>query len=310
MKKRLNRVPCIGVGVALLVVWNAMSLAASPPELIGFQGVLRDSNGSPRDGDFDMRFRFFDAPMGGNEILTDEHLLGGSGDVTVTQGLFHAALGSGDVQDGSGPGTFSSLGDVFRRLEEVYLEVEVDGEILSPRTRVVSAAYSIGDAPAGPTCSDNANRFVDCGNGTVTDTVSGLIWLSDASCDSLPGLGVDFGDYQAASEAVARLQDGDCGLTDRSSPGEWRLPTSEEWQAVLDQAIVNCNSGPYFPDTLGTGCCTTAPCPFTGIRLFYWSSTSFDTGPASARMANLDGGYMTGNAKIAVLNIWPVRGGP
>jgi hypothetical protein len=34
---------------------------------------------------------------------------------------------------------------------------------------------------ADPPCFDNLNRYVDCGNGTVTgtvtDTVTGLIWL-------------------------------------------------------------------------------------------------------------------------------------
>jgi hypothetical protein len=29
---------------------------------------------------------------------------------------------------------------------------------------------------------DNANRYVNCGNGTVTDTVTGLIWLQNANC--------------------------------------------------------------------------------------------------------------------------------
>src|SRR5215467_2555038 len=40
--------------------------------------------------------------------------------------------------------------------------------------------------PSGPTaagaCSDNVNRFVDCGNGTVSDTQTGLIWLKNANC--------------------------------------------------------------------------------------------------------------------------------
>src|SRR5437773_9255267 len=30
---------------------------------------------------------------------------------------------------------------------------------------------------AAPPCSDNSNRYVDCGNGTVTDSVTGLTWL-------------------------------------------------------------------------------------------------------------------------------------
>jgi hypothetical protein len=39
-----------------------------------------------------MIFRFFDAPTGGNEILLDRHEASGTGAVTVTTGLFSAAL--------------------------------------------------------------------------------------------------------------------------------------------------------------------------------------------------------------------------
>src|SRR5262249_32071128 len=38
-----------------------------------------------------------------------------------------------------------------------------------------------GTRADGP-CFDNANRYVDCGNGTVTDTVTGLIWLKQWNC--------------------------------------------------------------------------------------------------------------------------------
>ena len=34
----------------------------------------------------------------------------------------------------------------------------------------------------GTALFDNANRLVDCGNGTVTDTATGLIWLKNANC--------------------------------------------------------------------------------------------------------------------------------
>ena len=57
-----------------------------------------------------------------------------SGAVTVTGGLFNVEIGSGSVTDGSGPGTFSTLADVFGQHADLYLEVEVNGETLSPRT--------------------------------------------------------------------------------------------------------------------------------------------------------------------------------
>jgi len=61
--------------------------------------------------------------------------------------------------------------------------------------------------PVSPTrppdrCFDNtANRFVDCGDGTIKDTETGLFWLKDASC---------FGtmNWAAASIAAADLAHG------------------------------------------------------------------------------------------------------
>ena len=88
--------------------------------------------------------------------------------------------------------------------------------------------------PAGPAgvvlkadgpCFSNTGRLVDCGNGTFTDSVTGLIWLADPDCTTLVPL-----DWAAANEAAASLGDGDCGLTDASASGDWRLPTAEEWQ--------------------------------------------------------------------------------
>lgn len=57
---------------------------------------------------------------------------------------------------------------------------------------VLSAACSVagwaGDGvvalqTADPACPDDSgNIYVDCGNGTVTDNRSGLVWLKDADC--------------------------------------------------------------------------------------------------------------------------------
>jgi hypothetical protein len=55
-----------------------------------------------------------------------------------------------------------------------------------------------GSAHAAPPCFDDTNRYVNCGNGTVTDTVTGLIWLQRDRC---------FGQttYPAANQAAAGL---------------------------------------------------------------------------------------------------------
>ncbi|NJN64492.1 MAG: hypothetical protein HC882_06155 [Acidobacteria bacterium] len=125
-----------------LALFGPFSLAVTGPDAIHYQGVLRDASDSPQDGAFDMRFRFFDAETGGNEILVDAHLASGTGAVDVSGGLFAVALGSGAVSDGSGPGTYTSLALVFASFPNVWLEIDVEGEALSPRAPLFASPYA------------------------------------------------------------------------------------------------------------------------------------------------------------------------
>jgi hypothetical protein len=55
-------------------------------------------------------------------------------------------------------------------------------------------------------------RWIDNGNGTLTDTMTGLIWLKQADCIR-----------QTLSDAIAavnKLASGQCGLTDGSAAGQ------------------------------------------------------------------------------------------
>jgi hypothetical protein len=389
-----------GIGVVLLLGWAGMSLAASPPERINFQGVLRDASGAPvADGTYDMSFTFFgngpgacdcgeahatpgctdatceaevcgidsyccdtewddicaleaeqfascQACIANEEVLNDNH--GGLKAVAVTGGLFNVALGSGSI-------IFSSLGELFRDFDVVYVEIQVNGEVLSPRIRVEASAYTqnalrlegkratefldtsaTAQAKAGdlevqgnvtvggnvafsdgsvlksarpdPPCFDYDNRFADCGNGTVTDQVTGLIWLKDADCHG-------WADYPTANNHAASLGDGTppaCNLTDGSSPGDWRLPTVEEWQVIIDQAISNgcMEPGPFFPDVVGTGCCGTGTCAFYGVQQnIYWSASTYAPIPNFALAVNLAYGSIIAMSKTIVRGVWPVRDG-
>ena len=134
MRANVNMI-CATVVLAGLL---ATSFAASPPDAINYQGVLRDSANKPLNGTYAMVFRFFSADSGGDEVLVDTHAA-----VTVSGGLFNVTLGSGSVMDGSGPGTYTTLSRVLADYPDPYLEVEVAGETLSPRTRIVSAGYAL-----------------------------------------------------------------------------------------------------------------------------------------------------------------------
>ena len=94
--------------------------------------------------------------------------------------------------------------------------------------------------------SVTALRFVDNGNGTVTDNQSGLIWLKDAKCADLNR----HVSRDEALKAARELQDGMCGLTDNSKAGNWRLPTAAEfcgsWQP---NTVEHCQRGGGLIDT-------------------------------------------------------------
>src|SRR5438552_2730915 len=131
---------------------------------------------------------------------------------------------------------------------------------------VASVAQAAPPSPPGshgapfanpaPPCFDNVNRYVDCGNGTVTDTVTGLVWLRDAAC-----LGA--ADWATANTTAATLAHGDCGLSDGSRAGDWRLPTQSEWADTIARAFaLNCRNAAGYPsltDNGGTACLLGTP---------------------------------------------------
>jgi hypothetical protein len=297
-----------------MAVTSGVALAVDPPALINYQGVLRDSAGFPLSGDYAMIFRFFDAKTDGNELLVDEHLAAGTGAVTVTNGMFNVPLGSGNVVDGVGPGTYATLRDVFRRHAEVYLQIEVESpgatdamEAMSLRVVIVAPPY----VPVEPdtACADFENRVVDCGNGTVTDTHTGLIWLKDAYCpDAWYYPMGHWPNWVEATDVVAQLADGQCGLTDGSQPGHWRLPTKDEWLAILDS---NCpDPYPRIPDLTGLACYNDGPWA-TGVQAnYYHSSTTYEPIPANAWAGRTNWGALSWGAKTAGVGlVWPVRDG-
>ena len=69
-------------------------------------------------------------------------------------------------------------------------------------------------------------RWIDNGNGTLTDTMTGLHWLKKTDCIHQP--------WAAAIAEVNSLASGQCGLTDGSVAGDWRMPNRNELQSLSD----------------------------------------------------------------------------
>jgi Protein of unknown function (DUF1566) len=166
-----------------------------------------------------------------------------------------------------------------------------------------------GERPGSDTCFDNVgtNRFVDCGstglgtsNGTVKDAQTGLIWLKHASC---------FGatTWADANIKAAVLASGQCGLTDGSKAGDWRLPTKDEWMAMLRLGCYPSPGGPTIPDRSGNACYAGGTPWATNVQSAdYWSSTS-NANPTTAWALDLSSGNNSGGAKTLNLYAWPVR---
>lgn len=150
-------------------------------------------------------------------------------------------------------------------------------------------------------------RYVDCQNGTVWDTHTGLVWLKDAKCFPLAN-------YPDAMGVVLVLHDGVCGLKDHSQLGDWRLPTKDEWQDTT-AAAHGLGCVPKITNHNGSGCWVTPFIPVTGFynvqAADYWASTTDDnpTNTDAAWVWRL--GFSSSGAGIdgkTFMNYsWPVR---
>ena len=141
-------------------------------------------------------------------------------------------------------------------------------------------------------------RFTDNGDGTVTDNLTGLIWLKDANC---------FGGRtwsQALSDCNG-LEDGECELIDSSNAGDWRLPNRFELESLLDMAYYN----PPMPNTVGTGQWSEGD-PFNNVKSNeYWSSSKCLFGGDTSFYVALSSGDTSHHFKANPYYVWPVRGG-
>ncbi len=137
-------------------------------------------------------------------------------------------------------------------------------------------------------------RFVDNGDGTVTDRLTGLMWLQDADCpDGQIG-------WQAALDWVASLNSSAiaCANYAAMTYDDWRLPNIRELASLVDFG----ETDPALP----------AGHPFVSAQsVFYWSSTTHVSTPANAWSVNLATGKPSdsGDKDSFTDSVWPVRGG-
>jgi hypothetical protein len=182
---------------------------------------------------------------------------------------------------------------------------------LVPRTgqSAVFASGDDGDLKMG--VSWPKPRFTDNRDGTVADNLTGLIWLQNANC---------FEGQLPWAQALARSNalfdgcttcggsEGDCGLSDGSVAGDWRLPNRFELESLLDLGFRQ----PALSNAAGTAQWVEGDA-FSGVQsaemLFYWSSTTVARITDAAWELNLGSGFVGNAFKTGENFVWPVRGG-
>ncbi len=132
-------------------------------------------------------------------------------------------------------------------------------------------------------------RFIDNANGTVSDKLTGLVWLKNAN---------RFGtrSWEQALKDCNNLGGGGHELTDGSAAGDWRLPNLNELRSLID-------FGKFAPSL-------SAGHPFNNVRTsLYWSSTTIASAPNQARFVFVGIGPSVWDHKSVRMGVWPVRGG-
>ncbi|MBF0614928.1 MAG: tandem-95 repeat protein [Magnetococcales bacterium] len=165
-----------------------------------------------------------------------------------------------------------------------------------PKARTIKTGQTVsyatgddGDLEKGVAWPDP--RFTDNDNGTVTDNLTGLVWMKNANCWVRMN-------WPSALTKITGLNAGTQTCTGYTSGthSDWRLPNLLELQSLIDSSQVNP--------------ALSASHPFSGVQSeYYWSSTTYADYTFSAWFVNLYSGGFRNDGKMTTNYVWPVRGG-
>jgi hypothetical protein len=172
-------------------------------------------------------------------------------------------------------------------------------------------------------CQSDLLRFVDNGDGTITDNLTGLMWERKLAADGSDGgncAAVDQVDrdihcvnnlYSWATGGSAPngtmwtvfLTTINLDATDdpkatcHANYCDWRIPTVVELQSILHTPFPNCTVDPCIADG------------FSGpTQAFdYWSSTTFASDPGDAWVVGFDDGSVSNSLKSNGIRVRAVR---
>lgn len=142
-------------------------------------------------------------------------------------------------------------------------------------------------------------RFIDNADGTITDELTGLMWLNNGNIMISQHPAYDTEDtvndgkvtWQTALNYVNQLN-----IENHSGYNDWRLPNFNELFSIYNHGVVNWT----WLSSFG----------FSGVNTQnHWSSTTSENSPASIHRLNIMYGAATLDVKTDFRYVFPVRGG-
>ena len=183
------------------------------------------------------------------------------------------------------------------------------GEIIAVQAELAACEAALPTPTPEPTPTPTpeptptpAPRYVDNGNGTVTDSTTSLVWekLSDDE-----GIHDQDNTYDWAYDAAVKV----AALNSAVFAGysDWRVPTIEELQSIVNLAYGNPTVSPVFNTSCAPGC-TVLNCSCT-VSSNYWSSSTYAYDPSNAWSVYFNGGDTYADFKLTNGYVRAVRGG-
>ncbi|MFC1547884.1 hypothetical protein ACFL5M_05090 [Candidatus Neomarinimicrobiota bacterium] len=162
MKYNLRNIVLVSMILALIQLsWG------TTPTLITYQGVLKDSNGDiVADGSYSVIFRLYDVDTGGTDIGWSE-----THSVTTTDGIFSVVLGDALA------GGQSFFGGGIAPFDVPYwLEIEIGGTVMAPRTRLTSVPYANAARSVAGSWNELGSRSrLGINTGSFADTTKAVV---------------------------------------------------------------------------------------------------------------------------------------